>query len=203
MSSRNLEQITAYLALLEKWNARINLTAIRDEAGILTRHFGESFFLAQNLFPGGGRSGQSSGVAPTRVVDIGSGAGFPAIPIKLWQKDIQLTMIEANHKKATFLKEVTRTLGLDGVEVVTSRAEALAGRPDFPRADVVTFRAVEHFDEILEIAVTLLAHGGRLAILVGSQQIESQKTISQVAWKKPIKVPLSETRILRIGSVAR
>lgn len=203
LSPRNLDQISDYLSLLQTWNARVNLTAIRDEAEIIGRHFGESFFLAQHLFPRNDRPLISSVSAPIRVVDIGSGAGFPAIPLKLWQEDIHLTMIEANHKKATFLKEVARALTLDGVAVVTSRAETLAAQPDFPRADVVTFRAVEHFDEIIKVAVTLLAPGGRLAMLVGSRQVGSRDMSNRLAWQAAIKVPLSESRILRIGRLER
>lgn len=134
LSPRIMEQVSAYLELLQKWNARINLTAIRSEAEILTRHFGESFFLAQLLF--------DQGVEPKgnahRVVDIGSGAGFPAIPIKLWAEDVSLTMIEANHKKAAFLREVVRTLALGNVQVISDRAEIVAAKSDFPRADIVT-----------------------------------------------------------------
>ncbi len=199
-----LEQVSLYLNLLQKWNARINLSGIRDEGGMMVRHFGESFFLAQHLFETG--SGSGAPVLPVgevdpaiRVMDIGSGAGFPAIPIKLWSPGVQLTMIEANQKKATFLRETIRTLALADTEVFSERAEVVAAREDFTRADVVTFRAVEHFDEILKIAVTLLAPGGRIAVLIGRGQWRADTAPSKVNWDDPIRVPLAESRIVQIG----
>src|SRR5579864_3673305 len=122
LSSAQLEQISIYIDILTRWNARINLTAIRDPEEIVTRHFGESFFAASHIFEGARYVPSASkhvDVAddqrPTtnaRLADLGSGAGFPGIPIKLWTPDINLTLIEANHKKATFLREVVRTLKL-------------------------------------------------------------------------------------------
>ncbi|MGD0792176.1 MAG: 16S rRNA (guanine(527)-N(7))-methyltransferase RsmG [Terriglobales bacterium] len=181
-----LDQISIYIDLLLRWNARINLTSIRSREEIVTRHFGESFFLARYLFPAehvartpaNAGSAQMAGVPliahsamsgtppkPPRVLDIGSGAGFPALPLKIWAPHIHLTLIESNHKKAAFLREVARALTLTNINVITDRAEVLAARPDFPHADIVTLRAVEHFDTILPQAVTLLAPNATLALL--------------------------------------
>ena len=146
LSPFQLDQISMYIDLLQRWNARINLTAIRNEEEIVTRHFGESLFLARHLFPEatadttsvlvhqGAPSKLRSG-GSLRVLDIGSGAGFPALPLKIWAPDIHLTMIESNHKKAAFLREVTRALTLTNVNVITERAETLASRvgKDFPQ----------------------------------------------------------------------
>jgi len=167
-----LDQISIYIDLLLRWNARINLTAIRHPEEIVTRHFGESFFLARHLFPQvppdsgsipaaegassklrlGGDVRSSTGYwvpgtghSAPRVLDIGSGAGFPALPLKLWAPHIHLTLIESNHRKAAFLREVSRELALTNVNVLTDRAETVADRQDFPRAQLVTLRAVEHF----------------------------------------------------------
>src|SRR6266568_292740 len=90
-----LHNISIYIDMLQHWNARINLTSVRDPEQIVTRHFGESLFAGWNLLP---RSQQ----AFQRVVDVGSGAGFPGLPLKLWVPEIQLTLIESNQKKATF-----------------------------------------------------------------------------------------------------
>jgi len=158
--SSTLDQISIYIDILLRWNARINLTAIRHPEEIVTRHFGESFFLARHLFPKSGTDHR-----PPRVLDIGSGAGFPALPLKLWAPHIHHTLIESNNKKAAFLREVARTLTLTNINVIADRAEVLAARPDFPRAEVVTLRAVEHFEAVLPQAVTLLARKGTLALL--------------------------------------
>jgi len=229
-----LDQISIYIDLLQRWNARINLTAIRNEEEIVTRHFGESLFLARHIFssfdpcpverraspPVHPDTSEPAGTpisprvelrTPIHVVDIGSGAGFPAVPIKIYAPAIRLTMIESNHKKATFLREVIRTLTLtnvdanadgnvDGnVDVRIERAEALAADPSFPRAAVVTFRAVENFEQTLKQAATLAASEGTMALLIGSNQRGVLNTVREIQWAAPIPVPESETRIVQLG----
>ena len=169
LTANDLQIISTYIDLLLRWNARINLTAIREPEEIVTRHFGESLFAATHLFPkiapsavlserssGLGANDQTSTINH-RVVDIGSGAGFPGLPIKIWTPKIQLTLIESNQKKATFLREVVRTLTLTDVNVFSKRAE------DHPpgQADTVTLRAVENFQSILPAATRLLSQTGR------------------------------------------
>src|SRR5580692_8861387 len=103
-----LRNISTYIDILLRWNARINLTAIRDEEQIVTRHFGESLFAARHLFakPSSvvkdfdSANDQRPATNGIRIADVGSGAGFPGIPIKLWAPSISLTLIESNHKKA-------------------------------------------------------------------------------------------------------
>jgi 16S rRNA (guanine527-N7)-methyltransferase len=199
---KQLEQISMYIDLLLRWNARINLTAIRQQEEIVPRHFGEALFMARHLFaaispdPEGG----SGHPPPTdHCLDIGSGAGFPALPLKIWAPDIHLTMIESNHKKAAFLREVARALTLTNVDVITDRAETLAARPDFPRAKIVTLRAVESFDTILPTAAALRAPTGKLALLIGSAQLPKLAAIHDVNWDPPISIPQSQSRVLSIG----
>ncbi len=189
-----LDRISTYIDLLQRWNARINLTAIRNEEEIVTRHFGESFFAASHLFPR--CSSASPAVKSCNVADVGSGAGFPGIPLKLWAPEISLTLIESNHKKATFLKELTRGLTLTDVNIQTARAESLP-----PSSfDVVTLRAVERFEAILPVAAGLVAPGGRLALLIGSAQLSTAKTsLRDLIWSTPICLPASESRVLAIA----
>jgi 16S rRNA (guanine527-N7)-methyltransferase len=189
LSDRQLGSISMYIDILARWNQRMNLTAVRQPEDIVTRHFGESLFAAQHLFA-------TDAVAST-VVDVGSGAGFPGLPIKIWAPTIRLTLIESNHKKATFLKEVVRALGLEEVEVFAGRAE------DFTvfTADVVTLRAVERFADILPIAAGLVKTEGRLALLIGSSQIEQAKIVNtDIEWQAPVQVPLSNNRLLLCGT---
>jgi 16S rRNA (guanine527-N7)-methyltransferase len=189
LSDIQLQQISAYLDLLLRWNARMNLTAVRDAESIVTRHFGESLFAARHLFP-------AAADPNTSLIDIGSGAGFPGIPIKLWNPQLQVTLIESNHKKATFLREVVRTLGLTAIDVHIGRAEEFSGPP----ADVVTLRAVERFEDILPIATRLTEPGGKLLLLVGvSQQIRTADLAQEISWDEPIPIPLSQNRILLVG----
>ena len=196
-----LEQISTYIDLLLRWNARINLTAIRNEEEIVTRHFGESLFLARHLFP---PSMEATDHRPlttnhlTHVLDIGSGAGFPALPLKIWAPQIQLTLIESNHKKAAFLREVARALTLTNINVITDRAEVVAANPEFPRSEIVTLRAVESFDTILPHAVSLLGPRGTLALLIGAGQLP-RLTIPTMNWSPSIPIPQSARRVLVIG----
>src|SRR3984893_11044669 len=132
LSPFQLQHISTYIDILVRWNARINLTSIREPEEIVTRHFGESLFAACHLFPGAS-SGPTLSEASVpsmvnnfaRVADLGSGAGLPGLPIKLWAPHIALTLIESNQKKATFLREVTRALILTDVNVYSDRAQTL------------------------------------------------------------------------------
>jgi 16S rRNA (guanine527-N7)-methyltransferase len=213
LSPSQLDQISIYIDLLLRWNARINLTAIRKEEEIVTRHFGESFFLASHLFPPEpAGSAQKAGAPliayfamsgspphPPRVLDIGSGAGFPALPLKIWAPQIHLTLIESNHKKAAFLREAARALTLTNINVIIGRAETIAAHPDFPRADVVTLRAVERFETILPQAATFLATNGCLALLIGAAQLPHLAPLTTLKWCPPLSVPQSHSRVLSIS----
>ena len=197
LSQPQLNHISIYIDLLQRWNTRINLTAIRNEEEIVTRHFGESLFLARHLFP----STSNPRHTERSVLDIGSGAGFPGVPIKIWAPHIHLTLIESNHKKTVFLREVARALILTDINVITGRAEDLAphARKDFPPADVVTLRAIERFEKILPQAVTFMAPQARLALLIGAAQLPQLTKLTTLKWDPPIPMPKSNARMLSIG----
>ncbi len=236
LSATQLDQISTYIDLLLRWNARINLTAIRDPEQIVPRHFGESLFMARHLFPlptaetegaprmahfaMSGNSGPAAGHSQLetrgsklpRVVDLGSGAGFPALPIKIWAPHIHLTMIESNHKKAAFLREVVRALTLTDVDVITERAQSVATRlprasivgeeakkKPFHPADVVTFRAVEKFTQILPTSASFLAPNARLAVLITTAQVQQLSAIPTIAWNRT-RVPGSRNVLLAVGT---
>ena len=226
LSPGQLQHISTYIDILLRWNARINLTAIRDPEDIVTRHFGESLFTARQLFPVSSCAPSvspmfkdfdlpgsfaevypvSSSVPPVSPVfkdlelaatlaDLGSGAGFPGLPIKLWSPHISLTLIESNHKKAAFLREVTRALTLTDVNIQNARAESVTRT-----FNVVTLRAVERFAAILPTATALVAPSGRLALLISTtQQDQAQSTSPHLTWSTPIPIPHSRSRILLVG----
>src|ERR1022692_3255855 len=203
LSQSQLDQISIYIDLLLRWNARINLTAIRNEEEIVTRHFGESLFLARHLFSAGAPlialSAMSGTPAPpSRVVDIGSGAGFPALPLKIWAPNIHLTLVESNHKKATFMREVARALTLTNINVMAERTEVLAISLR-SKADIVTLRAVERLETILPQTVAFLNPTGTLALLITTAQVPHLTTMTTLKWQPPIKVPNSSKRVLSIG----
>ncbi|HEY7095512.1 MAG TPA: 16S rRNA (guanine(527)-N(7))-methyltransferase RsmG [Terriglobales bacterium] len=195
LSPKQLEHISIYIDILLRWNARMNLTAVREPEEIVTRHFGESLFAARLLFPA--ECGTGSGPRPeTHVVDVGSGAGFPGMPIKIWEPDVRVTLIESNYKKATFLREVARSLELPSVEAFQRRAEEFPGGS----ADVVTLRAVEKFETALPVAAKLVTSGGRLAILIGeSQSSRAKELLPGMGWEPVSVVPNSTSRIVMIG----
>jgi|HubBroStandDraft_1064217.scaffolds.fasta_scaffold71444_2 16S rRNA (guanine527-N7)-methyltransferase len=214
LSTAQLQSISTYIDILIHWNARINLTAIRTPEEIVTRHFGESLFAARHLFPKEeDREGHDfsradrmlqketgasapEGLTGTRVADLGSGAGFPGVPIKIWAPIVTLTLIESNQKKATFLRELTRALTLTNINIQNARAETLPPST----FDVVTLRAVERLPKVLPVAVTLLAPNGRLALLISSSQLESTRsTLPNLTWDLPIPIPNSQSRTLLVG----
>jgi 16S rRNA (guanine527-N7)-methyltransferase len=241
LTTNDLDHISTYIDILLRWNARINLTAIRDPEAIVTRHFGESLFAARHLFPRTthvetaaetlrGRAAlqgrvntqiEAGALAPEAVAndqrpsvacpergegtndrltlaDLGSGAGFPGLPIKLWAPHISLTLIESNHKKAAFLREVTRALTLTDVNIQNARAETLT-----TTFDLVTLRAVERFETILPTAASLVAPVGRLALLISSlQQDQARSTLPHLQWSNPVPIPQSRSRVLLVANRA-
>ena len=202
LAPSQLHNISTYIDLLLRWNARINLTAIRDPEEIVTRHFGESLFAARALFasiaagaPSSSRSVRQGGDLAD-LIDLGSGAGFPGLPIKIWAPHLHLTLIESNQKKATFLREAIRALTLTDINVFSARAEDFSAQ-----AAVVTLRAVERFEAALPIAARLLAPGGRLALLIGQSQAgRALQLLPSLRWSPPVSVPLSTSRILLTGT---
>lgn len=224
LAQSQLKQISTYINILLRWNARINLTAVRRPEEIVTRHFGESLFAARYLFPEPVGPNASASPSPCRVTDLGSGAGFPGLPIKIWAPQIYLTLIESNQKKATFLREVVRALTLTDVDVFAERLVAsgqallrgttggaqsrsksqapAAQRPSsLQAADVVTLRAVEKFESVLPAATGLLSPGGRLALLIGEAQVTHARTkLPEFRWQDPLPIPRSTRRVLLLGS---
>jgi len=188
LDEHRLRLTSTYIDILLKWNARVNLTAVRSPEEIVRRHFGESFFAARILL---------SERPPRRVIDLGSGAGFPGLPFAMLMPEARITLIEAQKKKGTFLKEVVFALGLRNVDVYGDRGEDYG-----ERADLVTMRAVERFENALPIAVGLAEEGGRVALMIGASQVsEAQRLAEEVEWHPPVPVPGGHSRILLVGTI--
>lgn len=187
LDEHRLGLTSTYIDLLLKWNARVNLTAVRSPEEIVRRHFGESFFAAQILL---------SERPPRRVIDLGSGAGFPGLPFAMLMPEARITLIEAQKKKGTFLKEVVFALGLRNVDVYSDRGEDYG-----ERADLVMMRAVERFENALPITVSLAEEGGRIALMIGASQVkEAQRIANEVEWRPPASVPGGHSRVLLAGT---
>ncbi len=184
-----LADISIYIELLVRWNARINLTAVRRPEEIVTRHFGESLFAAAHLYPAPPPPGAS-------LLDFGSGAGFPGLVIKLHLPALNVTLVESRGRKATFLREVIRALTLTDIDVYAGRAEQLPPGA----ASTVTLRAVESFEQALPGAARLLAPSGCLALMIGSDQVATaRRLLPALAWAQPLPIPLSGSRVLFFG----
>jgi 16S rRNA (guanine527-N7)-methyltransferase len=170
-----------YFSLLLRWSARMNLTAIRDEDGILSRHFVESIACARAL---------PAGIAT--LLDFGSGAGLPGVPISLCRPEIAVTLAESQGKKAAFLRETVRTLGLSA-SVHSERAESLRSR-----FDCVTLRAVDRMPEAIRAAAGLVERGGWLAVMTSGAELERLQEFSGggFSWLEPVLLPGSESRLL-------
>jgi 16S rRNA (guanine527-N7)-methyltransferase len=154
ISERHLAAFeTCYGELLE-WNTRFNLTAITDRKGVLVRHFLDSLSCLKAL-------PRERLAAGARVIDVGSGAGFPGLPIKIVCPEIRLTLLEATGKKVSFLEHIVGALGLNSVEVVHARAEELAHDPAHREAyDWAVARAVAEMPTLVEYLLPLVRVGG-------------------------------------------
>jgi 16S rRNA (guanine527-N7)-methyltransferase len=192
LDDAQIKAVSIYIDLLLRWNSRINLTSVRKPEEIVTRHFGESFFAARHLFSNKARTD-----AVVDLVDLGSGAGFPGLPIKIWAPQLRVTLIESNQRKVVFLREVIRALALADAAVFAGRAEAFPGK-----AGTVILRAVEQFEIILPVAAALTAPAGRLALLIGEGQSDSAgRVMPGVEWSDPVSIPQSSNRILLVGTL--
>lgn len=152
LSPRQLEQFAVFEALLLEWNRKINLTAIRDVQGIRARHFLDSLSLAAMVGPDN-----------PACIDVGTGAGFPGLPLKIICPQMRLTLVDSVGKKTAFCRLVVDELKLTGVEVITGRSEDLARLPAHrERYDIAFARAVAIMPVLAEYLLPLVRVGGRM-----------------------------------------
>jgi 16S rRNA (guanine527-N7)-methyltransferase len=157
-----------------------------DPVEIVARHFGESMFISC-LIP----------VKNCRLADLGSGAGFPGLALKIVSPTLQIKLIESNKKRCAFLSEVARSLEMENVEVLPVRFDEIRTRNDF--AEIVTVRAVGGFPEILHWARGALAHRGHLALWLGGEDASKVSSTPGWIWQPAVKIPDSQRRFVLIG----
>ena len=180
------EQLALYVALVERWNRRMNLTAIRDPKTFVQLHIGESLRCAQ-LLPG----------EVTTAMDFGSGAGLPGIPIQIARPEWILTLAESQNKKAAFLREAIRELGLVQPNVHAGRVEDMPAGQQF---DLVALRAVDNMRLALRAAYLRVKIRGWIAIFTSQRETGTlQSSLPAMEWREPEAIPGSEQRILMLG----
>jgi 16S rRNA (guanine527-N7)-methyltransferase len=187
LNSQQVVQIQQYTNILWTWNDKVNLTAIRDPLEILYRHFCESMF-GSTLLP----------VENCRLADVGSGGGFPGLPLKIIRPDLQIFLVESNVKKATFLAEVVRELGLRDALVLVSRFEELD--EELAPLDVVCSRALGDFANFLAWAGSPQVAASQVLLWLGGRDLDQVCAQPSWTWSAPVAVPKSLQRFLLLGN---
>jgi 16S rRNA (guanine527-N7)-methyltransferase len=195
LDGQQLDVVGRYLDLLTRWSRAVSLTAIRRQEEIVTRHFGESIYVTKFASLDG------------PLLDIGSGAGFPGLAMKIVRPDIRVVLLEPVTKKRAFLKEVVRECQFRRVEVIGARAEDFSEEHD-SEFQCVTLRAVGDFEGVLPAASKCLSGSGRIyAWLTAPEASRLSAGVPDFrglfAWSEPIKVPLSRDREIWVGRSKR
>lgn len=194
LTSDQMKRLQVYLELLLRWNTKINLTAIRSLDECVTRHFGESLYLMRFVELEG------------RLLDIGSGAGFPGLALKIASPNLQVTLLEPVGKKRAFLKEVIRACEMDLVEVRSERLGEIVrqqmGNEQRQRFEVATSRAVGGLAGLIPEVVECLEQSASLYLWLSHAQREEVRRASKglIAWNTPIPLPLARSREIWRGS---
>lgn len=193
-----IEQFGAYTALLQLWGRKINLTSRRTEDEIVIYHFLDSLAGLQVLDQGG-----------VRLADIGSGAGFPGLPLKIAAPALSLSLMESSHKKVSFCREVVRTLGLEGVTFLEERAEEAVRAGRYLQSfDWIVTRAFRAGAETLRLVHPFLAPKGSCCLYKGDPGREEMEALVEEAARldlhlqdHPVRIPFLEAsrRLLVIG----
>ncbi|KMN82893.1 16S rRNA (guanine527-N7)-methyltransferase [Chromobacterium alkanivorans] len=177
LSDAQIDLLDRYLALLAKWNQTYNLTAVREEKRMVSYHLLDSLSLVPHLDGG------------SRLLDVGSGGGMPGIPAAIARPDLQVVLLDSNHKKTTFLRQVAVELGLPNVQVMTERVEAYQPEQKFDR---ITSRAFSELAEFVKLTRHLLADHGQYVAMKGVYPYEEIALLPQgtvVSEVLPVTVP--------------
>jgi 16S rRNA (guanine527-N7)-methyltransferase len=181
--------IRAYIPLMLHWNKKISVTTVTDPIEIVRFHFGESMFAAPFLSNKDGR-----------LADVGSGAGFPGIPLKLVFPAMEVVLIESNAKKASFLAEVIRELKLKEAQVYRGRFESLVSGDD--GFDYVAARALGMHEKLVDWSRGALRAGGSLILWLGEEDAAQVSAQKSWCWREPLLIPGSQKRTILAGAPA-
>lgn len=168
-----IDRFSKYKELLKDWNTKINITAITDDDEIDTKHFLDSLTpFVTDIFNGN-----------KKIIDIGTGGGFPGLPLKIVNPDLNVTLLDSLNKRIIFLNEVIRELGLEGIEAIHGRAEELSIKPVYrEQFDICVSRAVASLDTLSEYCIPFVKPGGYFVSMKGPD-IDEELKIGQNAIK--------------------
>jgi 16S rRNA (guanine527-N7)-methyltransferase len=186
ISSGEMAKIREYVEVLTHWNQVVSLTAVSDKAEIVARHFGESIFAASAV-----------PIHSGRLADVGSGAGFPGLPLKIVSDGLGVVLLEPSLKKCAFLNEVSRKLELNDVEVGRSRYEDY--HPGGAPFDFVCSRALGGYRGLLRWARSMLAPDGRVVLWLGEEDSILVGRTPGWSWDLPIRIPESRRRVIQVA----
>jgi 16S rRNA (guanine527-N7)-methyltransferase len=189
IDEEKLDKFKKYKALIKEWNEKINLTAITDEDDIIKKHFIDSIsVLESNVIKNG-----------MEIIDIGTGAGFPGIPLKIILPDSKILLVDSLNKRVNFLNEVIRMLELHGIEAIHGRAEEVAKKPEYrEKFNIVVSRAVANMTVLSEYCIPFAKIGGYFIAMKGpssENEIEESKHAISILGGKIKNVV--ETRMLQ------
>lgn len=182
------ELLGIYMEFLVDYNKKVNLTAIIDEDEIIVKHFADSLAALKDIPYG------------ARHIDIGSGAGFPAVVLKIFRPDLDVTMVESNGKKVLFLEKLIERLGLQGIRAVKMRAEEVARSTDRESFDSVSARAVTELNKLTEYTLPLIKKGACLYAYKGKSEEELERAKDAIA---KLKGKLRENRVYTLDGQSR
>jgi 16S rRNA (guanine527-N7)-methyltransferase len=179
LSHQQVVQLYNHYAMLDRWNKKMNLTSVAPGEETVIRHYCESLFFAAHLEDGA-------------LADIGSGAGFPGVPIAILKPESRVTLVESNQRKAVFLREATRSLA--NVSVVAQRAEELSTVFDW-----LVSRAVN----LKEVVALVPRLASKIGLMLGEDDFLELQSAKHIAWSEPIRLPWGDRRIYVYGHVSR
>jgi len=181
--------IQRYISVLLRWNKKIALTTITDPLSIVRFHFGESMFGASAV-----------PIRKGRLADVGTGAGFPGLPLKLLLPSLDLVLIESNAKRASFLSECVRELNVNGIEVLRGRFEDI--KSIGPGFDFITARALGGYSDLVRWSQSQLTPKGSLVLWLGQRDAMEIREASSFNWRSTLPITGSDRRVILIGSQA-
>lgn len=180
-----IDAFLIYLTELKKWNRAINLTGLKKDEDIVVKHFIDSLLYLRSIPE-----------SELIIADVGSGAGFPGIPIKIVRPELKMYLIEVSSKKATFLRYITKKIDIQKIEIIEKRVEDIKVNIDLPTVDIAVTRALFTVKEFIKKASHIVKKGGKLILNKGPKVFEELKLLNANVEHRvlPLNLPISSIK---------